>query len=206
MRTITREYEVYKYNELSDEAKEVAKRWYLGNQNAEVFSDMCKEDLKELFGRNHTLDVEFSLNYCQGDGFNIYGEVGAEDIFNCLEQHKGGTQLENFENVLTKEEKKIILNYADDCGKIKLPNNRRYGYCMAHCIDIVNEWEWYLEEDYNKELLEKFEDMVKEIFTTLCKGYEEQGYEFFYEIDDEQMEEVCEANDYEFYVDGKYFY
>ena len=211
MRIITKEYEVYKYNELSDKAKEKAKQWYLEGQTAEVFSDMCKEDLKCLFGKNHTLDVEYSLNYCQGDGFNIYGEVNAEDIFNCLEQHNGGTQLEKFENALTDKEKRTILNYQNECGDIKLPHNRHYGYCMANYLTIADDWKFDLEnyscyKNINVDVLEKFEYLVKEIFTTLCNGYEKQGYEFFYEVDDEQMEEVCEANEYEFLVDGEFYY
>lgn len=208
MRTATVEYEVYKYNELSESAKEKVKQWYLNGQEPFIFTEGCKMDLENLFGKNN-LDVQYSLNYCQGDGLNIYGTIDAESIFNCLEKHNGGTQLKRFENTLTEDEKKIILEYAEECGEIKLPMNNRYCYSLADYIDIVEEWAWRLEyADYtniNEEVLKKFENLVREIFTELCSAYEKQGYEFFYEISDEDLEEMCEANMYEFLEDGTIF-
>ncbi len=208
MRTATVEYNVYKYNELTDKAKEKVKEWYLEGQEAFIFTDDCKMDLYNLFGKNN-LDVQYSLSCCQGDGFNIYGKIDAESIFNCLENHNGGTQLEKFENILTEEEKKIILAYAEECGKIELPINNRYCYSLADYIDIVEEWVWRLEyadyTDINEEALKKFEKLVKGIFAELCRSYEKQGYEYFYEISEEDLEEICEANEWEFLEDGTVF-
>ena len=210
MRVETVEYEVYKYSELSEEAKEVAKRWWLDGQDSYGFTEDVKEDLKCLFGDND-LDVQYQLSYCQGDGFNISGEVDTENIFKCLEEHRAGTQLAEFENYLTDKEKKTILHYASEVGgKIKLPANSRYGYSLAEYIEVADEWEEDLEyysgySNINKETLKKFETLVREIFGTLCKVYEKWGYEYFYEIDDETMEEICEANDYEFLENGKIF-
>lgn len=209
MRTATVEYKVYKYNELTDEAKEKVKRWYLEGQEPYIFSEMVTEDLYNLFGKNE-LEVQYSLGYCQGDGLNIYGKVDTENIFKCLEEHRGGTQLEKFENLLTDKEKKTILNYAAECGKIELPYNNRYCYCMTNYIDIVDDWEYQLENysgytNINKKVLEKFKKLIKGIFETLCKSYEKQGYEYFYEISEEDLQEVCAANEYEFLEDGTVF-
>lgn len=209
MRTATVEYKVYKYNELTDEAKEKVKRWYLEGQEPYIFSEMVTEDLYNLFGKNE-LEVQYSLGYCQGDGLNIYGKVDTENIFKCLEEHRGGTQLKEFENLLTDKEKKTILNYVAECGKIELPCNDRYCYCITDYVDIADDWEYQLEnysgyKNINKEVLEKFEELIKGIFKTLCKGYEKEGYEYFYEISEEDLEEVCTANEYEFLVDGTVF-
>lgn len=208
---ITKEYEVYKYNELTDEAKENVKRWYLDGQFdlSFIFTEDCENDLYNLFGEND-LEVEYSLGYCQGDGFNIYGEINAKNIFDCLEKHNGGVQLEKFEDVLTDKEKRTILCYQDECGSIKLPHNNHYGYCMADYITIADDWGFDLENysyfrNINYEVLEKFENMVKGIFEKLCKDYEEAGYNFFYEISDEDLEDVCNCNDYEFLADGTLF-
>ena len=81
--TVTVEYNVYKFNELSNDAKENVKEWYLKGQEPFIFTDDCKMDLYNLFGKNN-LDVEYSLGYRQGDGFNIYGNIDAESIFNLL--------------------------------------------------------------------------------------------------------------------------
>ena len=199
MRIHTVNYEVYNYNELTDEAKEVVKQWWLETQDSYGFTEDVKEDLKCLFGDND-LDVQYQLSYCQGDGFNISGEVDTENIFKCLEEHRAGTQLVEFENYLTEKEKKTILHYASVIGgTIKLPYNSRYGYSMAEYIDIADEWEYDLEyysgySNINTEVLKKFETLVRELFGTLCKIYEKWGYEYFYEIDEETMDEICEAN------------
>ena len=55
------------------------------------------------------------------------------------------------------------------------------------------------------EVLEKFEKMIRGIFAELCKDYEKQGYEYFYEIEDEDLKEHCEVNGYEFLEDGTVF-
>lgn len=209
MRTATVEYKVYKYIELTDEAKEKARQWYLEGREPFVFTEICEEDLYNLFGEND-LKVQYSLGYCQGDGLNIYGKINAESIFKCLEKHNGGTQLEQFENVLTGKEKKAILHYAEECGAVELPINNRYCYCIADHTDIADDWEYQLENYYgysniNKEALEKFENLVHEIFEELCASYEKQGYEYFYEISEEDLEEMCEANGYEFLEDGTVF-
>lgn len=204
--TITKTYDVYKYNELSDSAKEKVKEWYLQGQEPFIFSEDCKEDLRNLFGKNN-LDVQYSLGYCQGDGFNIYGKIDAENIFNCLEKHNGGTQLAKFEDVLTEKEKKTILHYAEECGEIEIPMNHRYCYSLADYIDIADAWEYnlYGYKNVNVEVLKKFEKMVRDIFSTLCNSYEKWGYEYFYEISEEDLEEMCEVNEYEFLEDGTIF-
>lgn len=203
MRTVTKEFEIYKYNELTEKAKEEVKRWYLNGQSAEIFTEDCKYDLEVLFGKND-LEVQYSLGYCQGDGFNIYGKISAEQIFNCLKVIDVPNLL-NFKDMLTEEEKKTILEYAEECGDIELPYNNRYCYSLADYIDIADEWGWYLEEGYNEGLVEKFEQMVIDVFESLCNLYEENGYKYFYEISEEDLEECCEANEYEFLADGTFF-
>lgn len=208
--TVTIEYKIYKYNELSDKAKKNVKEWYLESfHDADFFTEDCENDLYNLFGKN-SLHVQYDLGYCQGDGFNIYGEINAENIFKCLENHNGGTQLEQFENVLTDKEKRTILHYAEECGEIELPENNRYAYSLADYIDIVDDWTFQLEtysayRDVNEEVLKKFERLVRDIFSVLCGYYEKIGYEWFYEVDDEEVEEMCEANEYEFLEDGSLY-
>ena len=208
MRTMTVEYNIYKYNELSEEAKEAVKEWYLENQEPYFFTDMCKEDLYNLFGKNN-LDVQYSLASCQGDGLNIYGKINAKDIINCLNNHNGGAEFKEFEDMLTEDEKKIILAYAEDCGEVKLPMNNRYCYSLADYIDIVEDWIWELDNanytNINEEALKKFEKLVREMFGKLCRTYEKWGYDYFYEISEEDLEEACVAYEWEFLEIGMIF-
>ena len=208
MRTeiVTTEYKIYKYSELSNDAKETVKRWYLDGQEPFIFTEDVKQDLYNLFGKNN-LNVQYSLSCCQGDGFNIYGSIDAESIFKCLENHNGGNQLAKFENMLTEKEKRTILNYSNECYMIELPMNNRYCYSLADYIDVAEDWEWKLNnysyyKNINTDVLNKFEKLVRGIFSTLCSSYEKWGYDFFYEIDESDLEEICECNGWEFLADG----
>ena len=127
-----------------------------------------------------------------------------------MENHNCVTQLAEFEDMLIEKEKKTILHYAEECGAINLPMNNRYCYSLADYIDIADDWGYQLENysgysNINMEVLKKFEKLVRKIFETLCRSYEKQGYEYFYEISEEDLEEMCEANGYEFLEDGTIF-
>lgn len=210
MRTITVQHNIYKYNELSEEAKGTAKQWYLDNQDSYIFEEMVNEDLYNLFGSiNNDLAVQFSLSYCQGDGLSIYGHVSVEDFINCIEGELAG-ELKQYSGMLSEEEKAKLLEYAEYVPHIELPENKRYEYCIANeidyyyqlCNDGVEEEE---DIDIDTKLLWKFNDILRGAFTALCKTYEEDGYKFFYEVDDDTMEEMCEANEWEFYKDGRIY-
>ena len=210
MRTVTITHNIYQYHELSDAAKEKVKDWYLNDPcRTYYFSDDLKYDLEYLFGKNHNLEVQYDLGYCQGDGVNIYGSVSVWEFIDFLKNN------ERYDNPLSKEEMNTILLYAEDTDGIGIPHNHHYSYCMADYIDFAGEWidqlEWAIEEGYasvdsiDKELISKFENIVKDIFSKLCKEYEKCGYEYFYEISDAEMQELCEANEWEFYENGTFY-
>ena len=56
MEIITRSYEVFHYEELSERAKEEAKRWYLEGKDPYWFKDDCDMHLSEAFP-NSKLEV-----------------------------------------------------------------------------------------------------------------------------------------------------
>ena len=207
MRTITTTHNIYQYHELSDSAKQKVKYEYLPMRNDD-FCDYVKHDIKHLFD-DADVKVQYSLNSCQGDGVNIYGVVSAEDIFNALAKSGDYTLLEKYADFMTDAEKDTILYYADYCNDIELPYNRHYCYCLADYISFADDWRDSLEyEDYENiqiETIRKFEELVQDIFHTLCKDYENGGYKYLYEISDEEMQELCEANEWEFYIDGTLF-
>lgn len=211
MRTVTIEKEVYKYDELSDDAKENVQNWYFEHfRESWEFTDIVEQDLENLFGKND-LDVEYSLSYSQGDGLNVYGKIDPKAIFDCLENHNCGTMFEKYEDMLTDAEKQTILDYAEYCGMINLPKNpsNYYSYCVVDTVDIAesgySELEWNDVENIDVDTLKKFEQLVIGMFTDLCKTYEEWGYNFFYEISDDEMSETCEANGWEFSEDGELY-
>lgn len=194
MRKVIEEKTVYLFSELSDEAKEKVRNWYLENQDTYIFSEDCKEELNEIFP-NSELDVEYSLNYCQGGGFNIFGNLDIDDFIVYAGEYLSSKQIRLL---------KFIAKEFSRC--IKLPRNPRYGYCYVDTIDFSGEVICWMEDckfrDIPEAEIEHIECVIKEIIKEICKEFEDNGYKYFYEISDEDLEEACDANCWEFLEDG----
>lgn len=185
--TYTITQKLYEYNELSGEAKETAKQKYLETKEAWEFEDIVKEDLNYLFP-NSNLSVQFSLAYCQGDGLNIYGKLSKQDCLHIAKQFD-----------FSEKEIKRLDFYLDYCN-YELPENRGYCYCIADQfeIDLSDLESYYHFRNIDWNLIERFEDTVKNTFKRLCRQNEEEGYNFFYECSDEEIEEIASANEWLF--------
>lgn len=212
MRTITKTYNVYTYTELSEEAKEKVNKWCLDNPcRNEIFSDIYTKDLKYLFPRSD-LKMQYSLSYCQGDGLNIYGELDLMDIFKAVrDKSYCGNTFKPYWDYMTEHEQKTIETYMEVCGKnIELPyNNGHYDYCVSDKTDFAEEWIDELEYQQYKNIqvdtIRKMEKLVADMFVMLSRQYEEYGYKYFYEADEEEITETCEANGWEFLEDGTFY-
>lgn len=192
--TITKK--IYTFKELSAEAQEKIKEWYLNDDyRVDNLLDTFNEDLYNIFGVNN-LKVQFSLSYCQGDGVNIYGIISVEQFLNA------------FPEKFSDEEKATLLEYAGYNENIELPMNRRYCFPLIDKIDIADRFTDLLEYygiDANYELLRDFENYVKKVFTKLCNDMENIGYDYLYEMEKDELQETCEANDWEFLEDGTFW-
>lgn len=216
MRTVIIKKNIYKYDELSDNVKEKIKNWYL-RERAEwgMFSDDVKQDLENLFGEND-LDVEYSLNYSQGDGLNIYGKINAKKIIDFMGSDVAGELSKKYGNVLSDDDKNKIRQWCDEYGDIHydsvgiiiVPKNpSRYSYCVSDMIEFAGDWT--IELHYcgieDTDILFKFEQACRDLFKELCNMYEQWGYEYFYEIEDDEMSAVCSGNEWEFSEDGELY-
>ena len=75
MRTVTEIFNVYNYNELSEEAKEKVKEWYLDDDfRTVIFSDNCNEDRSRYFR------YAFVVNFC-GEDFDEFRYDEDENIY-----------------------------------------------------------------------------------------------------------------------------
>lgn len=208
MRTFIIKHTVYNYKELNDVAKENVRKYILKEfHTCENFTKYCEQDLKRIFGKNTNLKVEHSLLCCMKDCLNIYGTIRAKDIFYYLDNNS--SELRELKNTLTEEEKITILRYAEYCEYICLPLNGTNSYSMFDCIDIYNGWindlEYFGFKNFNHETIWKFENMTKEIFMRLSSFYKKIGYEYFYKISEDEVEEICDLCNYEFYANGTLF-
>lgn len=205
MREVTIVEEVYTYNELSKEAKDKVKEWYLEGQEPEIYEEMILEKIGDLFP-NSDLKVQFRLSNCQGDGVNIYGKLKIEDLFPHMEDT-------NYKTLFTEEDLSILKKYFsilkvnEDFDSFSLPINFKYNYCKISQINFEEELIFLLKDyindnDIDKCLLHKFSIFVKIFIKDLCEEFEKDGYNYFYEISEGDLKEVCDSNNYEFYKDG----
>lgn len=209
MRTITETIatNVYKYNELNTKAQERVRERYVANyRTPELFSEMLDEDLEIVFGEND-LDVEYSLNYSQGDGLNVYGSISLTQILDAAEQCDWLTYFDAFRNCFTEYEKALIRRYAEDYDTVNIPRNtsNMYHYCHADHIDYAGDYMLHVDDDADADLLNRVNAALISLFSEICASYEEWGYEFLYDIDDDTLSEVFEANDWEFTEDGELY-
>lgn len=211
MEIITREYKVYNYSELSAKAKEKVKQWYLDDElRPQEFEDIYTRDLKYFFG-NSDLKMQFSLAGCQGDGLNIYGKLDLLDVFDALKNvNYCDSIFKKYATLFSTHEQDIIRTYTEVCGrKIELPYNRYYCYCIAEKVDFADEWIDTLKycnyKNIQVDTIRKMEVLVAGIFTDLAATYEKYGYDYFYNVADEEVNDMCEANDWKFLEDGTFF-
>lgn len=202
MRTITKSFKVYNYNELSEEAKEKVKEWYL---NDDLRVDLFYENLENQLGENYkrsNLEVIFSLSNCQGDGLNIEGKI---NLYDFAEKWKAD-----------EKSKRTIEHYINNSFyEYTFESNRLYCYSCKfidrkYLDDTITE---FIEElKYNcirgikTDIIKKFFNDMIDHFEELDKEWEKAGYKYFYNAEESEIAECCEANNYEFLEDGTFYY
>lgn len=190
---------VYAFNELSDEAKQVAIEnyrnrfddWHFEN---ECLADSFNEQIKaEGF---ETPNVQFRLSCSQGDGlsFSADGYSGLYDlVLGVVGKHKPKTA-----QLITDN---ITLEIKGNTGR----------YCYASRNDIEGYLENYTACANNP--TPNIDDAVSEALDTLvdrymdlCNKLEDNGYSHYeYIMSDEYIAETFEINDYLFTKDGREF-
>ena len=199
MKTITITKNIYNYNELSDETQSRAKSDYLNEDiRTEDFYEMEKEELASLFPHSG-LDLQFSLSYSQCDGVNIYGNFALIDFL-------------PFWNASEKE-KRTIAFYIDQSDEIyKFIENDRDCYSCKfidkkYINDFIDEFVDKLKiKNVKIDIIQRFFNDLLEYFDNLDKTIERQGYDYFYNIADDEFSDLCDANEWEFLEDGTFYY
>lgn len=209
MKEVTMGFNVYRFEELNEEAKEVVKQWYLDGQDSSNFNDILKYEL-DLFFPNSELNANYSLNYCQGDGVNIHGIISLKDVLEFSTLHQLNEFYPKMKEVFTEKEIKTLNFYFKQISDstIELPQTRGYACSAAMAYveaNLIESLEYDKIRDINKKLIKKFEKFFIESLMILTKEFEERGYDFFYEISKEDLQEYCESNDYWFYENGEFY-
>lgn len=196
MKKIIEEFMVYEFSELNESAKKKVKEWYLEDfSRNDIFYEAIKDDLNMMFPDSE-LDVQYSLNYCQGDGLNVYGHLSMEDMIPKL---KG----------FTEKEIKRLRFYSRYIPDMEFEENRQYCYSYKYVDteELLEEWLCWLTglSGVNTDTIKKYIDYTVKYFRKLDKRYEEDGYAYLYEIDDAELDEMCNINEWLFKEDGTFY-
>lgn len=200
-RTVTKSYDVYTYDELSDDAKAKVKDLFLQwrGEEGDIFKEDCENSLADMFP-NSDLKVQYSLTYSQGDGFNTYGTLSIKDLLNA----DFSKYPLNDSGITAPANKDAILAACDkaDVYDIDLEENRRYGYSLADRLEVVpNNDEELTDED--TALLSDLENFAREVMEAINSKFEKNGYDYFYEMSEDEVRDMADANEYEFTEDGE---
>ena len=200
MRTI--KTKVYKFSELSDEAKEKAvERW---NQDGpfEGWWEFVEEDAKNIGAlMGITVDkLYFSGFWSQGDGACFEGSY---------EYVKGGAKAVKDETGGTDKDLLAIAYGLQDVQRrnfyaLSASVKQSGHYCHEFCtqIDVADNRDnapWQVSDETEEAIKDLLRDFMRWIYRNLEKEYE-------YQTSFEAVAETIEANEYEFTEAGKMIY
>ncbi len=192
MRIATKEFKIYKYEELSEKAKEKVRQHYIERLDSDDFTYTVIEDLRNI-GLNN-LRPYYSLSYCQGDGLCLTG---------CIEFDEITSELKEIfcKDFILSDYK--ILKSLKEYSIIEFNHIGRYFHKNSVEIDIYVDGNLSTKKYENHcKLADKLIKNIKEWYIDKCNEYEKQGYEFFYGINEEELQEYCNAKGYEFLENG----
>lgn len=184
----TRTYNVYKFNELSKEAKQHAiDKWYEHEDYPWLEEDLRQElenlDTLKLFS---DVKLQYSLSCCQGDGLSFAASI---DIDAWLKEQ--GYSKENIE-ALNEHIYKFTSN----------GNTGHYSYSSER--DIEWEGQGNSVPASTEEEIETIRKEIAQYYLAICNKLEKYGYSILdYRMDFAEFEEHCENNDYMFTETGK---
>lgn len=213
---ITKTINLYEYKELSDEAKAKVKQWCLDDPDrGMLLTDDFKNSFIEYFFPRSKLDVQWSLSSCQGDGVNIYGELDMYDMLAYIEkwnpnEHSYYKCALDPRDTLTEKEIARLRYYRERSGRnIDLDYNQRYCYCVAKrtdfAPDMIDDLEYLRIREIDRPLIVRFQEaIVIPLIENLCDEMADYGYRYLYEMDDEEVEAMCDANGWYFTADGEF--
>ena len=191
MKTITKEYQVYTYDELSEEAKEKVRNSF-GINDSDIETDTLKDGFKYLIEEKYPYfeDTDFiwSLGNSQGDGLSFSSTLNLK-LF--IEK-----ELPNLKH------KKAMAELVFSV----ISRSNRGNYCYPLESDIDFEYNYtnksfdHLEKLFNDEVL----PVIQKKYMEVCNELEKRGYDAYNYLDsDEYARETSEANDYTYLKNGK---
>lgn len=195
METVTRNYQVYDFKELSKEAKYYAiEKWY-ENEDYPFLEDYIQEELHQLDEHEIFEDIklQYSLSYCQGDGLSFSAHINLKNFLDNIYSKK-----------LQQFKKDTIQNYIYKC--YSKGNTGHYCYASKSDIEYYENYQNGIERKYIDILWQDILEEIKKYYMNICNNLEKYGYSILeYRMNDEEFSEFCEDNEYKFFENGKMF-
>lgn len=195
MKTITKEYKVYTYDELSEKAKERVRN-YFGENHADDETSMMKDDFAYQLEEEHPYfknpDFIWSLNHCQGDGLSFSSRIDTRLFIDTY-----FPALQNSKKCALEE---MIYGFKTQY------NNGRYCYASKSQVDFEIESCYSGKFNRLEALAEKVLEKAKEVYIDVCYELKTFGYSNYDHLySDEYARETSEANEYTYLEDGEMF-
>lgn len=220
----TVEKTVYKFNELSDEAKKKARDWWREGGLDYEWWEFCYDEfvtLCEFFGiemdtkrRNNPKAkgepaIYFTGFYSQGSGSSFAGSVDVQKMLKCVEDLSWQKEFPSisfrFMTIKNKNEQRIIKAIKDgliDCSCSIRHSNRETAVSLSldwDSSDPSGDKDRRNIDSYICEIEEYLQDIANKLNSHLYKSLET---EYEWRMADEQVDETCISNEYEFEEDG----
>lgn len=201
---------IYKFEELNDKAKQNAINKYRESMDWQIESGFITEKFVEKLSDMGypTDDLEWRLNYSQGDGVAFYGEVDIDKVIDRLEREGYDLNYNLYRAIKNKNLTIIARIYRNSFG---------YRYSHYNTMDVEidgDSAETMMEYLYGDcECIDKYDeicDFILDLRNCICsdikvvsKQLEKEGYnDIEYYSSDEAITETLIANEYEFTEDG----
>jgi hypothetical protein len=199
--------EVFKFDELSEQSKEVARQWWkdLMSEDFRTEADMITETMTESarakgieFNGKNT--ISWDLSYSQGDYVALNkAELSKEKLIKVCT------------NALNDDEKEMF-KFLTDSNILYVTHSIDHHHYYGQQIELDLEVGCYNEneiaetiiDNFIYEVTEKIEKAIKSYVDHVCGELKSYGYrEIEYLYSDESVDEMLRINEYEFTEEGK---
>ena len=206
MRKITKEYNVYRFEELDKSIQESILERYI-EEESEFYCETCLYGdmvelahnlLQEYFKGSEYIDIHYDLSYCQGSGAMIEFTIDLKDLNNKY-------------NLLKEKEVEELESFGGTEIKV-YHNNNHYYHEYTFDIDYNNftmyayEWEDIKDIYEVDKKIEEMIDLFKKDIICMNKEFARSGYS---QLEDREMFEenaMLHIKDLEFLESGEEFY
>lgn len=199
MQTITKEFEVYQFSELSEEAKEKAVQYNAENNSDTFWQECAIDELKEA-AKFLGIDIDkiyYSGFSSQGDGACFIGDYNYKRgaLKSIINEFPKWEELHTIAKDLQELQKVAFYNLS---ARVKHSGHYYHEYCTSIEVFYRDEYLTEKTEHYEEEL-----SVILRDFMRLCYSHLESCYE--YEISEKNFLDYLEPNEYLFLENGDYY-